>query len=239
MATARAKGDQVLVGGLHALPVGAMINWPTETVPTGYLERNGASLLMLDYPALYAVIGKQFGSADATHFNIPDDRGLFIRWWDHSKGNDPDAASRTKPGTTGTTIVDGDHVGTEQAFANDSHNHTQDAHHHTVNPASTTSGGVSANHTHTCTVSDPSHYHVYVFYGATAPGMGWSLIASAIGMQVSGIPADFSSSGASANHTHAVDIAEFDSGSATATNQESGGNEARPLNRAYMPLIKY
>ena len=56
------------------------------------LERNGASLLRADYPALYAKIGVMYGAIDGTHFNLPDDRGLFARVWDHGAGVDPGAA---------------------------------------------------------------------------------------------------------------------------------------------------
>lgn len=53
-------------------------------------------------------------------FKLPDDRGLFERWWDHGAGVDPDAATRTDRGD-GTT---GDNVGTYQADQYKSHTHT-------------------------------------------------------------------------------------------------------------------
>lgn len=102
---------------------GSVLMWPIETVPDGYLECNGASLLRADYAALFAVIGTVFGAADATHFNIPDLRGRIPRAWDHGHGDDPDAASRTKVGATGATMTAGDHVGTEQDHAVESHTH--------------------------------------------------------------------------------------------------------------------
>jgi microcystin-dependent protein len=125
------------------VPPGSMRDWPTETPPTGWLERNGASLLIADYPNLYAVIGKMYGSVDANHFNLMDDRGLFPRWWDHGAGVDPDAGSRTKPAATGATISDGDHVGTEQVDETKAHNHTASA---------STSVGAEGAHTHPISV---------------------------------------------------------------------------------------
>jgi microcystin-dependent protein len=157
-----------------------MRDWPTETPPTGWLERNGASLLIADYPALYAVIGKMYGSVDANHFNLMDDRGRFNRWWAHGQATDPDRASRTKPAAAGATILDGDHVGTEQDEATKAHNHTasstttvdnENAHTHTfqtysqgdgVSVARGSSGGGDAttrttsagsSHTHTASTS--------------------------------------------------------------------------------------
>ncbi|MBU2249055.1 MAG: phage tail protein [Gammaproteobacteria bacterium] len=92
-----------------------------ETVPTGWLECNGASLLRASYAELFTSIGTNFGTADGTHFNIPDLRGKFLRGWDHAAGNDPDAAGRTAQATGGQT---GDHVGTVQTDAFKAHVHS-------------------------------------------------------------------------------------------------------------------
>jgi microcystin-dependent protein len=104
-------------------PVGMPATWLTETVPTGWLERNGASLDRTTYAALFAVIGTIYGTADASHFNLPDHRGSFPRYWDHAKAKDPDRATRTAVTAAGATMTAGDHVGTEQAEAFKSHDH--------------------------------------------------------------------------------------------------------------------
>lgn len=106
-------------------PPGSILFWPTETPPTGYLECDGASLDRTTYAALFAVIGTMYGTADGTHFNLPDYRGRFLRSWAHGSTNDPDRAARTAPTATGATIVAGDHVGTEQADAFELHHHTE------------------------------------------------------------------------------------------------------------------
>jgi microcystin-dependent protein len=46
-----------------------------STAPLGYLLCDGASYLQADYAALFAVIGTTYGSADGTHFNVPDLQG--------------------------------------------------------------------------------------------------------------------------------------------------------------------
>jgi len=155
------------------LSAGMCMDWPTETVPDGWLERNGASLLIADYADLYAVIGKMHGSADAEHFNLMDDRGRFPRWWAHGQATDPDRATRTAPGATGATISAGDHVGTEETDDYKQHYHT------------TLSGSASG----------------------TLNGTGAALAGGYAG-NTSNMPA-------------------------------TGGNETRPINRAYMPIIKY
>jgi microcystin-dependent protein len=45
------------------------------TAPTGWLFCDGASYLRATYPALFTAIGTTYGSADGTHFNVPDFRG--------------------------------------------------------------------------------------------------------------------------------------------------------------------
>jgi hypothetical protein len=79
------KATKAYVDALKTVLPGSMIDWPTETVPDGYLERNGASLDRTTYADLFAVIGTTYGAVDSTHFNIPDHRGRFPRYWDHAK----------------------------------------------------------------------------------------------------------------------------------------------------------
>jgi len=108
-------------------PPGSIMLWPTDTAPTGWLECAGASLLRAGaYNPLYLVIGDAYGTADGTHFNLPDWSGMFLRSWDHGAGIDPNAATRTVPGAIGATISAGDHVGTEQDHEIEAHKHRLD-----------------------------------------------------------------------------------------------------------------
>lgn len=114
------SGDIAVVG----VPVGSEVLWPTVTAPTGWLEEDGASLLRAGtYAGLFAVIGTIYGTADATHFNLPDSRGRFPRVWAHGSSNDPDSASRSATSKTGATMSAGDYVGTEQADGLKAHTH--------------------------------------------------------------------------------------------------------------------
>jgi phage-related tail fiber protein len=93
-----------------------------ETEPVGWLECDGAAVSRTTYTNLYAVTGDLHGEGDgSTTFNVPDLRGRFARGWDHTAGNDPDAASRTAPATGGSA---GDMVGSVQDDAYESHTHT-------------------------------------------------------------------------------------------------------------------
>jgi microcystin-dependent protein len=95
--------------------------WPNGTVPSGYLECNGASLDRTTYADLFAVLSDDYGNVDGTHFNLPDLRGRFLRGWAHGQATDPDRASRTDRGDG----ITGDYVGTKQAYAFKSHSHVQ------------------------------------------------------------------------------------------------------------------
>lgn len=96
--------------------VGEIRVWPSETLPASgdWLECDGPSLLIVDYPALYAVLGTAWGTAPTGYFRGPDLRGLALRGWDHGRGLDPDAGLRTG----------GDHVGSTQDDAVKQHAHT-------------------------------------------------------------------------------------------------------------------
>jgi microcystin-dependent protein len=92
-----------------------MTMFAASTIPTGWLECNGAAVSRTTYSALFAVIGTTWGNGNGvTTFNLPETRGLFPRGWNHSSPNaapykDPDASSRIASNSGGAT---GDNVGT-------------------------------------------------------------------------------------------------------------------------------
>lgn len=53
-------------------PVGSILLYAGNEIPSGYLVCNGASLLTTDYPNLFNVIGYTYGTEDEQHFNLPD-----------------------------------------------------------------------------------------------------------------------------------------------------------------------
>ena len=66
----------------------------SDKIPQGYLLCDGTSLLRASYPELFAVIGTAFGSADSTHFNIPDLREATTK----GIGENPNGEAHVKSG---------------------------------------------------------------------------------------------------------------------------------------------
>jgi microcystin-dependent protein len=110
------------------IPAGAILPFAgmKTKVPMGFLLCAGQSLAKSDYPSLFEIIGSAHGG-NATHFNLPDYRGRFLRGVADSTNLDPDRATRTAMNTGGAT---GDNVGSVQGHAFQTHTHTQQAHAH-------------------------------------------------------------------------------------------------------------
>jgi microcystin-dependent protein len=55
-------------------PIGAIAQWAIATPPAKWLICDGQSLVRADYAELFAVLGTNYGAADAAHFYVPDYR---------------------------------------------------------------------------------------------------------------------------------------------------------------------
>jgi hypothetical protein len=72
-----------------AVPTGSVFMMATTTVPSGYLECDGAAVSRTTYSDLFTAISDTWGAGDgSTTFNLPDLRGEFVRGWDNGKGTD-------------------------------------------------------------------------------------------------------------------------------------------------------
>lgn len=74
-----------------AVPVGAVMAFPTGIVPPGFLELDGSVQSIATYPDLAAYLGTTYnkGNEGAGNFRLPESRGEFLRGWDHGRGADP------------------------------------------------------------------------------------------------------------------------------------------------------
>ena len=120
------------VGGV---PAGSVTCFAHSSVPSGWLECNGANVSRSTYATLFAAIGTTWGTGDGSStFGLPDCRGEWVRGWDNSRGVDS-----------------GRSIATTQSDQNKSHTHsasvTDPGHSHTVNQYGGNFGGSSGAQT--------------------------------------------------------------------------------------------
>ena len=80
-----------------AVPAGIIMAFGGDTtkIPVGWMLCDGRELSRSQYANLYNAIDVAWGNGDnATTFNIPDMRGVFLRGVSYDSGNDPDADDR-------------------------------------------------------------------------------------------------------------------------------------------------
>lgn len=68
--------------------IGLISICPFPDVPEDHRECIGATLLIADYPKLFAKIGTTYGGDGTTNFKTPDYRALFVRGLDSGKNED-------------------------------------------------------------------------------------------------------------------------------------------------------
>lgn len=81
-------GTAATADASQLVPAGAVQPFAMSAAPTGWLKCDGSSVLRATYADLFTAIGTTFGSADGTHFTLPDLRGEFVRGYDDGKGTD-------------------------------------------------------------------------------------------------------------------------------------------------------
>lgn len=102
-------------------PAGMIGTFAGGNAPTGWLKANGAQVAKDAYPNLYAAVGDLYTPAgqspSAGSFFLPDLRGLFPRFWDDGRGNDPGRSLGSNQGDqlaahahSGRTADAGDHA---------------------------------------------------------------------------------------------------------------------------------
>ena len=99
----------------NGVPAGSVFTFATSTVPSGYLECNGAAVSRSTYASLFSSISTTWGTGDGSStFNLPDLRGQFVRGWDNSAGVDSGrsfASSQTDQNKQHThSVTDTGHV---------------------------------------------------------------------------------------------------------------------------------
>tara|TARA_R100001015_G_C4568323_1_gene126814 strand:+ start:13 stop:579 length:567 start_codon:yes stop_codon:yes gene_type:complete len=58
---------------IEGIPTATIVPWSSSSVPTGFLECNGAAVSRSTYSALFAIVGTTYGAGDgASTFLVPD-----------------------------------------------------------------------------------------------------------------------------------------------------------------------
>jgi len=199
----------------------------------------GQAVSRTTYADLYAVVGTTYGSGDgSTSFNLPDLRGRVIAGQDDMGG----LSANRLTGTSGG--VDGDVLGASGGFQQHTlitnempiHTHLQNGHQHSI----THTHSIDHNHPAENTSSNGSHDHDLDITSTSATAHGHYSAASTDG--VAGEPNTTTSTSVATNvviaagsHTHELNLPNFtgtsggssaaNTGSQTATNQDTGGNQ--------------
>ena len=150
--------DGANLTGIEGIPTATIVPWSSSSVPSGFLECNGAAVSRSTYSALFAIISTTYGAGDgASTFNLPDMQDNVAMGKSGTKalastgGANTVAASGTVGGTTAN------HTLTVAELA--SHRHTGGA---AINSASFTGNNNSTGATNTNTGSAGSgtgHQH--------------------------------------------------------------------------------
>jgi microcystin-dependent protein len=65
--------DGANLTGIEGIPTATIVPWSDSSVPSGFLECNGAAVSRSTYADLFAIVGTTYGSGDgSTTFNLPD-----------------------------------------------------------------------------------------------------------------------------------------------------------------------
>ena len=65
--------DGANLTGIEGIPTATIVPWSSSSVPSGFLECNGAAVSRSTYSALFAIVSTTYGAGDgASTFNLPD-----------------------------------------------------------------------------------------------------------------------------------------------------------------------
>ena len=65
--------DGANLTGIEGIPTATIVPWSSSSVPSGFLECDGAAVSRSTYSALFAIVGTTYGAGDgASTFNVPN-----------------------------------------------------------------------------------------------------------------------------------------------------------------------
>lgn len=129
-------GNSAQVGSQTAemlAPPGMVSFFARPSLPSGWLEANGAAISRSTYAALFAAIGVTYGAGNGSStFTLPDLRGMFLRAYDAGRGVDPgrpfassQSSANLSHGHAGATDSAGSHAHGGSTDVAGDHNHQE------------------------------------------------------------------------------------------------------------------
>jgi microcystin-dependent protein len=218
-------------------PVGAIVDWPGQTLPPTWALCDGTQLLAAQYPDLFAVIGYGYGGTGA-YFKLPDLRSRF------TLGAGVGAAGHTNRalGATGgleTVSLNANQTGAHFHVAAMTTGGASPGHTHAVTGA--TAGG-SVGHTHGFTSGGASGVHQHNLAGAAFVGVQYqggftgTVFGAGAGALTDANNADHThagtTGGVSADHSHAINLAATGGVSADHAHSFNGNTDGGACNSA-------
>ena len=133
--------------------IGTIVNWPSNSLPVGWLKCDGSAISRTDYSSLFSIIGTTFGAGDgSTTFNLPNitDKNILGNGTINETG-----------GNNSVTLTVKNLPSHNHTFTGKSHTHTIPAHSHGLN--NHTHSVKAHNHTFSgTTVSSGNHNHAVI-----------------------------------------------------------------------------
>jgi hypothetical protein len=212
---------------------GMVATFDMPNAPPGWIKCNGAAISRTSYARLFSIIGTRYGAGDGVNtFNVKDMRGKFIRGLSDGSSVDAWRALGSEQGSQNLT-----HVHAASSSADGYHGH---------------GGGIDVGgwHGHGASTGGAGAFAPQVLMGGNGIAVGGNTAGSVMGSSSGGAYWREFGSG-SGDHAHVVNIAgdgnhthglRIDANGAHAHTiyiGAEGGNEARPLNVAFLVCIKY
>jgi microcystin-dependent protein len=114
--------DGANLTGIEGVNTGLIVPWSDTSVPSGFLDCDGAAVSRTTYSALFAVIGTTYGSGNgSTTFNVPDLQDNVAVGRSPTKTLASTGGANTVAGSGSLTPTVGNHTLTTPEIA--SHNH--------------------------------------------------------------------------------------------------------------------
>jgi len=238
-----------------ALPIGTIQMYPKSSAPTAttnggaWLVCDGASVLRTGaggYADLFAMLGTTYGTADGTHFNLPDLRSRVpVGYNTATISGRSTRAIALGSGTETHTLLDAE-------IPKHPHPITDNGHIHPIDPSTThfhvgdQTGGKTGSKT--LTINDPKHSHFHMVHHDWASGSNYDLGIEAADASTVTKTSSSESTGISIDdHDHSlttdakttgITTTQTNPARITTTNEQSEGDGAHNIMQPYL-VVNY